>query len=456
MFTASQTGNTFFLICLGFSLLAFLYNSILYAYFKDKLILNYLLYLFWTSLFIFLRGSELYILFGTPLANRLLAIFNEGVQIISFVLYTNFGVYAMGISKTNYAVLYKAWLIIAGTMLFYALTSIFLHSMDKELPLFFWVFIRALSFSFSFVLLYRYLVMRKSIFQKLILLGGIYFLLITLVSFFTNIRASQVFIFDALTWLFLGYMGDIVFFSIAIGYWVKLIYDDKQVAVLEAEREKRVTQQLRFEKTEAIFEARTDERNRISMDIHDDLGSGLTKIAILGELAKSQLSEPEKAKTHLENISNYSRELVDSLQNIIWVLNSKNESLSAFTAYLREYLVNFFDSCNIKAECFFKLINKELHLTETQRRNLFLVVKESCNNIAKHSKCNSANIQFEQTDTEINITIQDNGKGFDPSSSNTAGNGLKNMQERIEQINGTYQISSSKMSGTKIWFQIPI
>src|SRR5205807_1923741 len=97
---------------------------------------------------------------------------------------------------------------------------------------------------------------------------------------------------------------------------------------------------LVLEKEQAVEK----ERNRIARDMHDDLGSGLTKIAILSEVAKTQLDQKDQAQKQLEKISFSSRELVDNLQDIIWVLNPKNDSLESLSAYLREYTLKFFDA----------------------------------------------------------------------------------------------------------------
>lgn len=133
-------------------------------------------------------------------------------------------------------------------------------------------------------------------FQKLILLGGVYFLVIALLSFIAGLQVNRTFVVISLAWLFLGFMGDIICFSIAIGYWIKNIFYQREYAVLLAAEEMAVNQRMSFEKNEAILEARVNERNRIAMDMHDDLGSGLTRIAILSEITKTQLAEPEKAK----------------------------------------------------------------------------------------------------------------------------------------------------------------
>src|SRR5438477_3969833 len=138
---------------------------------------------------------------------------------------------------------------------------------------------------------------------------------------------------------------------------------------------------LRLEKEQAVEK----ERNRISRDMHDDLGSGLTKIAILSEVVKKQIHEPEKARQQLENISESSRELVDNLQDIIWVLNPQNDTLESLAAYIREYGLKFFEPFETDLQFDYPAVFTRVKLSEETRRNLFLVIKETFNNIAKHA-----------------------------------------------------------------------
>ncbi|HEY1871655.1 MAG TPA: histidine kinase, partial [Chitinophagaceae bacterium] len=201
---------------------------------------------------------------------------------------------------------------------------------------------------------------------------------------------------------------------------------------------------LLLEKEQAVEK----ERNRISRDMHDDLGSGLTKIAIMSEVVKKQIHEPEKAKQQLENISQSSRELVDNLQDIIWVLNPKNDTLESLAAYIREYALKFFEPFETNIEFNYPEKFPLIKLSEETRRNIFLVVKESFNNIAKHAWCNNVKVSIEYGSRHLKIKICDDGKGFAPDEARLFGNGLSNMQNRIEQIGGKYEVASKKGEGT--------
>ncbi len=201
---------------------------------------------------------------------------------------------------------------------------------------------------------------------------------------------------------------------------------------------------LQLEKDQAVER----ERNRISRDMHDDLGSGLTKIAIMSEVVKKQLNEPEKAKQQLENISASSRELVDNLQDIIWILNPKNDTLDSLAAYIREHALQFFEPFETEVHFAYPSKYPDIKLSEEKRRNIFLTVKESFNNIAKHAWCNKVTVSIHYDAKDIHISIRDDGKGFNMSHVRQFANGLSGMQHRMEQIGGHFSIQSRPGQGT--------
>ena len=217
-------------------------------------------------------------------------------------------------------------------------------------------------------------------------------------------------------------------------------------------RKKLAIQQSEAEKKQAVEK----ERNRISRDMHDDLGSGLTKIAILSEVAKKQLNEPDKARDQLEKISGSSRELVDNLQDIIWVLNPANDSMENLAAYLREYTLKFFEPLALETRFHYPEQFLERHLTEEKRRNLFLTVKESLHNIAKYAGCHIVEISILEEPDACLIIIKDDGNGFEISQVRPFANGLKNMETRISQSGGKYEIESAPGKGTCTRIRMPV
>jgi signal transduction histidine kinase len=217
-------------------------------------------------------------------------------------------------------------------------------------------------------------------------------------------------------------------------------------------RRKLAAQKAEADKRQAI----EIERSRISRDMHDDLGSGLTKIAILSEVVKKRLAEPDKAREQVEKIAVSSRELVDSLQDIIWVLNPKNDTLESLAAYIREFALKYFEPLYVATAFDYPLQFSIRHISEEKRRNVFLTVKETLNNIAKHAWCNSISISIKEYPGYFEIIIKDDGKGFDPDTVRQFANGLKNMQTRIGQAGGDYTITSAPGAGTLTTIQMPV
>ncbi|HEY8781860.1 MAG TPA: two-component regulator propeller domain-containing protein [Mucilaginibacter sp.] len=209
---------------------------------------------------------------------------------------------------------------------------------------------------------------------------------------------------------------------------------------------------LKLEKEQAI----EIERNRIARDMHDDLGSGLTKIAILSEVTKAHIKNQQPATANLDVISTASRELVDSLQDIIWVLNPKNDSVESLVLYLKEYAESFFELTPVSLQFVYDYETGDTSLSEEKRRNIFLVVKECCNNILKHAGATNVDIGINVQDGLLVIDIADNGKGFEAASISRFSNGLQNMKNRVQQIGGEFNLISVPERGTRIKCQIPV
>lgn len=209
---------------------------------------------------------------------------------------------------------------------------------------------------------------------------------------------------------------------------------------------------LRLQQEQAVEK----ERNRIARDMHDDLGSGLTKIAILSEVTKAQLAVPGAAAANLDVISNASRELVDNLQDIVWVLNPRNDSFSSLLLYIKEYVQDLFEPTGVTCMVTTDALMRDFPLPEEKRRNIFLTVKESCNNILKYAESSEIHLKVGIDLNRLVIEIMDNGKGFDMEEVGPFSNGLRNMRNRIEQIGGRFEIKSAKGAGTTVKMQIAI
>ncbi len=192
------------------------------------------------------------------------------------------------------------------------------------------------------------------------------------------------------------------------------------------------------------------ERLRISKDMHDEVGSSLTKIALMSDIAYKEIDNKEIIKQSIEKISRISREVIDNISEIIWAINPKNDKLDNFAAYIREYTSSFLEGTNITANFEFLENIPLINLSAEYRRNLFLVVKEALNNVVKHSGANKVVLSINLNDHLITIAIKDNGAGFNTAQQSGFGNGLTNMQKRISEIESQVEIKSSEGKGTEI------
>jgi|GEM_PF-1166328 len=195
------------------------------------------------------------------------------------------------------------------------------------------------------------------------------------------------------------------------------------------------------------------ERNRISTEMHDDLGSGLTSIKMLSELLK--LKSGNKPEKELERIAVRADELVDNLNTIVWALNDRNDKLSATVAYLRSYAARAFDENNIELHLNISVQEKvsQIDINGKVRRNLFLILKEGIHNVIKHAHATQVWLSIEAAESGFKLILKDNGVGTNTNSTRTGGNGLINMQERANQIEAT--CSFSTQNGFEIQLFLP-
>jgi len=196
-------------------------------------------------------------------------------------------------------------------------------------------------------------------------------------------------------------------------------------------------------------------RNRIARDLHDDIGGTMTAIHLANELAMQQLHKPTAAKSIMESISVDLRDAGETLDDIVWMVNPKNDSMEQVLARMRRYASRTWEAAGIDFTISFENIPEKVRLNMEQRRDLYLVFKEAVNNIAKHSKCQWASAVLALSDRSLSIDISDDGIGFDPSVSSIR-NGLKNMESRIMKWKGEFKIFSESNKGTTVSFCLPV
>ena len=185
-------------------------------------------------------------------------------------------------------------------------------------------------------------------------------------------------------------------------------------------------------------------RTRIAEDLHDDIGSSLSQIAILSEVAQRQ---PDGDA--IQQIAGTARELVDSMSDIVWAINPKHDRLENLLHRMRRFAEETLGARNI--DLHFETVTAESSLRTPPeiRRQVFLVFKEAIANVAKHSGATSAKVGLTLEGDWLHIAVRDNGCGFDPTI-DSDGNGLINMRRRVEATGGTFQLESAPRGGTRI------
>jgi signal transduction histidine kinase len=201
----------------------------------------------------------------------------------------------------------------------------------------------------------------------------------------------------------------------------------------------------KLEKQKAISEkqqAVEQERTRIATDMHDDFGASLSRIKFISE--KMQISKygDEHLKNDLIKISAYSDEMAEKMNEIVWALNQRYDSLEDLISFSRAYAADYLQNHNIylhfRAD---NIPNKELK--GEVRRNIFMVIKESLHNIVKHASATEVWIEFFYRNNLL-ITIRDDGKGFEEENIRPFANGLENMKKRMRDIGGNFNVIHEK------------
>ena len=214
---------------------------------------------------------------------------------------------------------------------------------------------------------------------------------------------------------------------------------------------KRIRQHLvRVEQEHAIER----ERLRSARDLHDDLAARLTHISLVSGLAEN---EPQDASTreHFQRISGMARELVAALYQTVWTVNPEHDHLESLVNYICQLTQNLCETARIRCRIHSCEVPSQRRVTSETRHNVTLAVKEALHNAIKHAAATEITVRMEFHDPRLQITIADNGRGFDTAAV-VAGNGLGNMRRRMTLIGGTSVLESSRETGTQVHFEVPI
>jgi ligand-binding sensor domain-containing protein/signal transduction histidine kinase len=207
------------------------------------------------------------------------------------------------------------------------------------------------------------------------------------------------------------------------------------------------------------------ERMRIAQDMHDEIGGKLSRISFLSDMACQNVPASSEASQQIDQVSETARDVIRTVDEIVWAVSPRNDTLDSALHYVCRHAEEFFEFTPIELVIELPGEVPALRLSAEVRHNLFCAVKEALNNVLKHSQANTVRVRFDLHPANLEITITDNGKGFDPvdalhpvghQSSPSAGDGLLNMRERMESVGGQCTIQSRVGGGTCVLLSVPL
>ena len=200
------------------------------------------------------------------------------------------------------------------------------------------------------------------------------------------------------------------------------------------------------------------ERARIAQDLHDDLGAGLVEISFGSELAQDPTLGADEAREHSREIGLRAREMVTALDEIVWAVNPRHDSVASLATYFCQYAQHFLKATPVRCHLEVARDLPAAPLNAEQRHNLFLAFKEALSNVVRHSGATDLWLTISALAGLLSVTLSDNGRGLDAAGSQ-AGNGadgLGNMQRRLLELGGHCEVAGSRGQGTTVAFKVPL
>jgi two-component system NarL family sensor kinase len=222
-------------------------------------------------------------------------------------------------------------------------------------------------------------------------------------------------------------------------YRQKQLLNAKALQVLKAEQE---SQRLK-----GVIEGEQQERKRISQEMHDDMGAGLTRMLFLSRTLDERHRSAEK-------IGETAQELIRKMNEVIWTMNDEQDTLDSLIAYIRTTVADILENAQMDYSFVVDEPSGTLGLNGEYRRNIYLAVKEAVHNVVKHAAASKVELTISAENSNLKIRIQDNGRGINSTGKEKFGNGLKNMHLRIRRCGGKMDISGE--DGTLVRFEAPL
>lgn len=199
-----------------------------------------------------------------------------------------------------------------------------------------------------------------------------------------------------------------------------------------------------------------EERERISRDLHDDLGSYLAHIKLLSENAAAPGLSPEQSAEHLHQITLVVRRTLESLDGIVWMVNPNNDTLPSLVNDGSKRIVDVLRAAGIRCQADLPDIVPEIPITSTLRHQVRMVIKEGVTNVIRHARAQSVLLRVTIADDVMRVVLADDGCSSGDFARGRWSDGLNNMRNRMISVGGTFQIHSAAGEGTRIELAVPV
>lgn len=198
------------------------------------------------------------------------------------------------------------------------------------------------------------------------------------------------------------------------------------------------------------------ERARIARDIHDDFGARLTKLVLFGELARKEIAADSPGRARFDQICTEGRNLLGAVDEVIWAVNSRRDTLRDFETYVCNYTETFLRPTAIRYRMDADPDLPDVPFDLAIRRNLYLAVKEALNNAVKHSGATEVLLEIHLVEGKVMVAVEDNGRGFDPATASSERNGVTNIRQRMTELGGTCHLRSELGKGCRVELTAPL
>lgn len=244
--------------------------------------------------------------------------------------------------------------------------------------------------------------------------------------------------------------GVLGFLALAASGWVAVLH--RQVAERTRQLEKQIQERQRAERQREIEQ----ERARVAHDLHDDLGAGLTEVNMLSSLVRSPTTSAEEKQRYLGELAKTAERMVTSLDEIVWAVNPRNDTVASLASYFGSYAQRLLDLASVSCGLDVAEDLPDHPLDPKFRQELFFAFKEALNNVVRHAGATQVWLRISVQEDQLRVEVADNGCGCDPHAPKTGEDGVANMKERLTALGGICQVASGNPKGTTVSLSAPL